>query len=65
MYFICLVRNNAWNMNHVDVVTAFFNVVVYDNAISMTMHEGELQRFNITGITVEWIVVLHGLKPAL
>jgi hypothetical protein len=63
-YLISLVGKHGWNINHLNVVTAFLNSEVNDDDIYMTLHEGWQDGLNAPMIVVRLKKSLYGLKQA-
>jgi len=63
-YLISLVGKYRWNIDHLDVVTAFLNPEVDDDDIYMTLPEGWLEGLNTPTIIVRLKTALYGLKQA-
>jgi len=63
-YLIFLIRKHGWNIDHVDVVTAFLNHEVADNDIDMTLSEGWPEGLNTPTIIVRLKKALSSLKRA-
>jgi hypothetical protein len=63
-YLISLVGQHGWNIDHLDVVTAFLNPKVDDDDIYMILPEGWTEGLNTPSIIVRQKKVLHGLKQA-
>ena len=51
-YLISLVGKHGWNLDHLDVVTAFLNPEVNDDDIYMTLPKGWVEGLNTPTITV-------------
>ena len=63
-YLISLIGRYGWNMNHLDVVTAFLNLEIDDDDIYMTLPEGWPEGLNAPKIIVRLRKALYGLKQA-
>jgi len=63
-YLISLIGRYGWNMDHLDVVTAFLNPEIDDDDIYMTLPEGWPEGLNAPKIVVRLRKALHGLKQA-
>jgi len=63
-YLISLIGRYGWNMDHLDVVTAFLNPEIDDNDIYMTLPEGWPEGHNAPRIIVRLRKALYGLKQA-
>jgi hypothetical protein len=63
-YFISLVGEYGWNIDHLDVFTAFLNPEVDDDDIYMTLPEGWPEGLNTPTIIVRLKKALYGLKQA-
>jgi len=61
-YFMSLVRMNGWNINYLDIATAFLNPEVDENDIFMTILEGCPNGLNAPAIIVWLQKALVGLK---
>jgi len=61
-YLISLVGKHGWNIDYLDVVTAFLNPEVDDNDIYMTLPEGWPEGLNTGTIVVRLKKALYGLK---
>ena len=51
-YLLSLVGKHGWNLDHLDVVTAFLNPEVNDDDIYMTLPKGWVEGLNTPTITV-------------
>jgi len=63
-YLISLIGRYGWNMDHLDVVTAFLNPEIDDDDIYMTLPEGWPEGLNAPKIIVRLRKALYGLKQA-
>jgi hypothetical protein len=63
-YLISLIGRYGWNMDHLDVVTAFLNTKIDDDDIYMTLAEGWPEGHNTPKIIVRLRNALYGLKQA-
>jgi len=63
-YLISLIGRYGWNMDHLDVVTAFLNTEVEDGDIYMTLPEGWPEGSNAPTIVVRLRKDLYGLTQA-
>jgi len=63
-YLISLIRRYGWNMDHLQVVTAFLNPEINDDDIYMTLPEGWPEGLNAPKIIVRLRKALYGLKQA-
>jgi len=63
-YVISLIGRYGWNMDHLDVVTAFLNPEFDDDDIYMTLPEGWPEGPNALKIIVRLRKALYGLKQA-
>jgi hypothetical protein len=63
-YLISLVGKYGWNIDHLDVVTAFLNPEVDDDDIYMTLPAGWPEGLNAPTIVVRLKKALYGLKQA-
>jgi hypothetical protein len=63
-YLISLIGKYGWNMDHLDVVTAFLNPEIDDDDIYMTLPEGWPEGLNAPKIIVRLRKALYGLKQA-
>jgi hypothetical protein len=63
-YLISLIGRYGWNMDHLDVVTAFLNPEIDANDIYMTWPEGWPEGHNAPKIIVRLRKALYGLKQA-
>jgi hypothetical protein len=63
-YLISLIGRYGWNMDNLDVVTAFLNPEIDDDDIYMTLPEGWPEGLNPTKIIVRLRKALYGLKEA-
>jgi len=63
-YLISLIGTYWWNMDYLDVVTAFLNPAIDDDDIYMTLPEGWPVGFNAPKIIVRLRKALYGLKQA-
>jgi len=63
-YLISLVRKHRWNIDRLDVVTAFLNPEVDDDDIDMTLPKGWQESLNAPTIVVRLEKALYGLKQA-
>jgi hypothetical protein len=63
-YLISLIGRYGWNMDHLDVVTAFLNPEIDDDDIYMTLPEGWPEGSNAPKIVVRLRKALYGLKQA-
>jgi len=63
-YLISLIRRYGWNMDHLDVVTAFLNPEIDDDDIYITLPEGWPEGLNAPKIIVRLRKALYGLKQA-
>jgi len=61
-YLISLSARYGWNMDHLDVVTAFLNPEIDDDNIYMTLPEGWPEGLNAPKIMVRLRKALYGLK---
>jgi esterase/lipase superfamily enzyme len=57
-------RRYGWNMDHLDVVTAFLNPEIDDDDIYMTLPEGWLEGLNAPKIIVRLRKALYCIKQA-
>jgi len=64
LYPISLIGRYGWNMDHLDVVTAFLNPEFDDNDLYMTLPEGWPEGHNAPKIIVRLRKALYGLKQA-
>jgi hypothetical protein len=66
-YLISLIGKygTGWNLDHIDVVTAFLNPKIDDDDIYMTLPEGWPECSNAPKIVVRLRKALHGYKQAL
>jgi len=64
LYLISLIRRYGWNMDHLDVVTAFLNPEIDDNDIYMSLPEGWPEGLNAPKIIVRLRKALYDLKQA-
>jgi len=64
-YLISLIGRYGWNMDHLDVVTAFLNPEIDDDDIYMTLPAGWPEGLNAPKIIVRPRKALYGLKQAL
>ena len=64
-YLISQVGKHGWNLDHVDVVTAFLNPEIDDDDIYMMLPEGWPEGLNTPSIVVRLKKALYGLKQAL
>jgi len=63
-YLFSLVGKYRWNIDHLDVITAFLNPEFDDNDIYMTLPEGWLEGLNTPTIIVLLKTALYRLKQA-
>jgi len=63
-YLISLVGKHGWNINQLDVVTAFLNPEVDEDDIYMMLPKGWLEALNVLAIVVRLKTALYGLKQA-
>jgi len=63
-YLISLIGRYEWNLDHLDVVTAFLNPEIDDDDIYMTRPEGWPEGLNAPKIIVRLRKALSGLKQA-
>jgi hypothetical protein len=63
-YLISLIARYGWNMDHLNVVTAFLNLKIDDDDIYMTLPEGWPEGLNAPKIVVRLRKALYGLKQA-
>ena len=63
-YLISQVGKHGWNIDHLDVVTAFLNPEVNDDDIYMTLPDSWLEGLNTTTIIVRLNKALYSLKQA-
>jgi len=63
-YLISLIAKYGWNIDHLDVATAFLNPGVDDDDIYRTLPAGWPDGLNIPTISVRLKTALHGLKHA-
>jgi hypothetical protein len=63
-YLICLVGMQGWNIDHLDVVTAFLDPEVDDDDIYMTLPEGWPEGLTAPTIVIRLKKALYGLKQA-
>jgi hypothetical protein len=63
-YLISLIGRYGWNMDHLNVVTAFLNPEIDNNDIYMTLPEGWPEGHNAPKIIVRLRKALYGLKQA-
>jgi hypothetical protein len=63
-YLISLIGRYGWNMDHLDVVTAFLNPEIDDDDIYITLPEGWPEGLNAPKIIVRLRKALYGLKQA-
>jgi len=63
-YLIPLVGKHGWNIDHLDLVTAFLNPEVDDDDINMTQPEGWPEGLNPPAIIIRLKNALYGLKQS-
>jgi len=63
-YHISLIRRYGWNLDLLDVVTAFLNPGINDDNIYMTLPEGWLDGLNAPKIIARLMEALYGLNQA-
>jgi len=63
-HLISLIRSNAWNMDHLDVVTAFLNPEIHDDYMYITLPERWQEGLNAPKIIVRFRNALYGVKQA-
>jgi len=63
-YSTSLVGKHGWNIDHLDVVTAFLNAEVNDDGVYMTLPKGWPQGINTPTIIVRLKKALYGVKQA-
>jgi len=63
-YVISLIGRYGWNMDHLDVVTAFLNPKIDDDDIYMTLPEGRPEGLTAPKIIVRLRKAPYGLKQA-
>jgi len=63
-YLISLIATYGWNMDHLEVVTAFLNPEIDDDDIYMTLREAWPECLNAPKIIVRLRKALYGLKQA-
>jgi hypothetical protein len=63
-YLYSLVGKNGWNIDHLDVVTAFSNPEVDDDDICRTLSDGRPEGLNAPMIVIRLTKALYGLKQA-
>jgi hypothetical protein len=63
-YLISLIERYGWNMDHLDVVTAFLNPEIDDDDIYTTLPEEWPEGLNAPKIIVRLRTALYGLKQA-
>jgi len=63
-YLISLIGRYGWNMDHLDIVTAFLNPGINDDDIYMTLPEGWPEGLNASKVIVRLRNALYGIKQA-
>jgi len=64
-YLIFLIGRYGWNMDHLDVVTAFLNPEIDNDDIYMTLRDGWPEGLNAPKIDVRLRKALYSHKQAL